>query len=274
MKAATSASFPGIDLPRPAVSLLLTVGPGTSELSLAHAVLRAEKPKSTVARWLSELVDASIILRWRRDEYIVPSRPTLALLLNESSPYWRSVLLHHDALTWLRFPHAFACIPIRRAMPFTLERASPVLNLDDPRVLALDASAFPDAFRASYRGREKRADDQFFPSSASNESQAIARKLPTIEAPLSLALFAASADARVVQASLAAAVKLDIDPRLVTDRASQFVVETPPLKRSYPNTLVLPRWLSRFHDAATASLAQRYLAEDAQPPTTPAGEDE
>lgn len=273
MPAATHASFPAIRLPRPALELLASLGPGFRDLSLAEAAEISGKPRSTIARWLGGLVDERVILRIRRDEYAVPSRPTLALLLNETSEYARSLLLHHEVLSTFRMPHAFACLPVRRVLPLSLVEAAPVLNLNDKRVLDLDAADYPNAFRAHYPGQERRMEELRFPTAASEEPDAIPRKFPSLSAETSLALFAAAVDARVVNAALAAAVKLGLDPEVVKRRASGFVVEEPPLKGSYPNTLVLPRWLSASHASATNALGREYVRRDARAPDHVAGED-
>lgn len=275
MKAATSASIPLLSLPRPAVEILGRFGPGVREISLQDAVDAAGRPRSTVARWLGELVDHRVILRTKRDEYAIPSAPALALILSEPSEYARSLVADHDVLSALRMPHAFACLPIRKALPFSLMEAAPVLNLEDRRVVDLDLGDFPNAFRAHYSAREKRSDELLFPTSASREPEAIPRKFPALRPELALSLFAASADPRVVNAALAACVKMGIDPNIVKERASSFVVESPPFKgRPYANTIVLPRWLSRFHASATGALGRAYLERDAQPPQDVAGEDE
>lgn len=273
MTAATFASFPALRLPRPALELLAGLGPGFRELSLADAAESSGKPRSTIARWLGELVAERVILRVRRDEYAVPSRPTLALLLSETSEYARSLLLHHEVLSTFRMPHAFACLPVRRVLPLSLVEAAPVLNLDDTRALKLDAAGYASAFRAHYAGRERRFEELRFPTVASEEPHAILRRFPSLSAETSLALFAAAVDARVVNAALAAAVKLGLDVEAVKQRASGFVVEAPPLKGSYPNTLVLPRWLSASHASATGALGREYVRRDAHAPDRVAGED-
>lgn len=273
MPAATFVSFPALRLPRPALELLAGLGPGARELSLAAVVDFAGKPRSTIARWLGDLVDEHVILRIRRDEYAVPSWPTLAILLNETSAYARSLLLHHEVLSMLRIPHAFACLPVRRVLPLSLVEAAPVLNLNDKRVLDLHAADYPNAFRANYASQERRIEELRYPTAASQESTAIPRKFPSLLAETSLALFAATVDARMVNASLAAAVKLGIDPEAIKRRASAFVVEEPPLKGSYPNTLVLPRWLAASHASATSALGRDHLRLDARAPRHVAGED-
>ncbi|MFA5862031.1 MAG: helix-turn-helix domain-containing protein [Candidatus Thermoplasmatota archaeon] len=273
MTAATLASFPSLRLPRPALELLAGLGPGFRELSVSEAAAISGKPRSTVARWLSELVEERVILRIRRDEYAVPSSPTQALLLNETSEYARSLLLHQEVLSAFRFPHAFACVSIRRAFPLSLVDAVPVLNLSDKRVLELTASEFPTAFRAHYTAQDRRFEELRFPTAAADQPEAIPRKFPVLSVEMSLALFAATADSRVVNAALAAAGKLGVDAGGVTKRAASFVIEKPPIKGSYPNTLVFPRWLSSFHTSATGALGREFVRRDAKPPSHVTGED-
>lgn len=273
MKAATLASFPALRIARPALELLASLGPGFRELSLAQAAELSGRPRSTIARWLADLVDERVILRIRRDEYAIPPRATQALLLNESSEYARSLLLHHEVLSNLRLPHAFACLPVRRVLPLSLVEAAPVLNLNDNRILDFDAADYPNAFRAHYAAPERRFEELRFPTAASQEPDAIPRKFPVLSAETSLALFAATADARVVNAALSAAMKLGIDAQVVKERAASYVVEAPPLKGAYPNTLVLPRWLSAFHASATSALGREFVGRKALPPRHEAGED-
>lgn len=256
------AAVPVLRVSRPALRLLDALGHVRRQVSFSEAAAIARQPRSSVARHLGELVEESLLLRLSRDLYATPEKPTRALLLVEPSDYARSVLLHADVLEGMGVRWALACLPVREAFPFELSRTVPVMRIDPHD--GPEASLLREAVQLKGRMGRLRRQLIRFPTDAASSPHAVPRSLPVLDTTLSLAIFAATADPRMVHASLAAARSLGIPTERVLDQAAAFALEEQLPRNPLPNTLVLPKWLAEAARSAKDLHARRYLDRQAR----------
>lgn len=242
--------IPALDLPRPALAALGSLGYGRPEVSFQDFQGAMGKPKSTVGRLLRELTSQSLILRIKYDTYAIPRRGTVERLLLEPSSYVRSLLVHVDAFTLRKEPRwALACVPIRKAFSVEIDRAIPVLPPDE-RLTDRTGRPYPDVLwhdfprpkvqkvpLAAVTGREKDRLDGL-------------QALPTLAPEVCLALLMSTLDPRIVEATKDAAHLLGLPLSLVVSTAKGLQPERPPLQTIHPNTIVFPEWLARFWETA------------------------
>lgn len=268
-----NVAVPYLDCSRPALEMLERIGFGQAHFGFEKAAVVAGKPRPTVVRYLNELVDASLILRVRRDWYATPPRATYSLLLAEPNAYFRSVLLHHEATPRSFDRPVFACLGVREVLDFELPKAIPVFRIDhdtlsgNPDFPSLaEAGVFTDALRFNFQDRDVGSHVARFPSNEQDEKAAISKKFRALKPEASLALLAATADPRLLGSVTAAAQALDVSTDVVLDRARKLHPQQLPLQQFHPNSVVFPRWLENFAETARALHAQHAIRDAADKP--------
>lgn len=238
---------PNLSVSRPALALLQKLASPPFRYSFQTIAGLHPVPRTTVVRHLGELVDAQLLYRHRRDDYIVPRQGTLALLLFEPDAYTRSLLLHDDALGALGAPRwAFACIPVRRYLDFDIPYAIPVVPLpgdEHPR-------PSPTILWYDYDPKAAGMQSIRLPTPAAEQEDAIERALPVMPQDTALALLASTGDSRLVKAVKKAAKTLDIPLTKIAEQTKAFAVRTTRDEANYPNTVILPAWLERIAETA------------------------
>lgn len=247
--------LPALDVARPALALVEQVGYGQTGLSFNELQRTADKPRTTVTRYLQQLTDARIILRIRHDEYAIPTRATFGRLLVEPDAYARSVLLHADILdAHEATPWAFACLPIRGVYDVEIDRAIPVLLPDGRLQDGSGAPPYPDALWYAFDPHD--IDRRPY---APHDAPGPRGDVPTLPARTALALLTASLDPRHVRAARNAARRLGLPYEPIVRQAKGLAPTRTPLKALRPNTVVFPRWLETFWETAKTQHAQHAL---------------
>lgn len=243
---------------RPALQLLEGLGFGRSQLSFENIERTASRPKATVARYIHELEASALLARLRRDAYATPWKTTALLIMHDSSPYYRSLLLWNDILPMAgHHRYAFACLPVQRFLDFEFPRAVPVAPLGGD--LTKPAVRSSEIMRYSYSPKQVGAAELLFPRDASEESGAMVRSFPVLDPATALALFAATSDPRIVIAVRKAASRLGLRTQDVFDQALELRPERPPLPVLRQNTVVYPPWIEKFVASAHAAHAHEYV---------------
>lgn len=260
-------SIPALDLPRPALAMIESLGYARPEVSFQDFQDAIGKPKSTVSRLLRELTNQSLILRVKYDLYAIPRRSTVERLLLEPIPYVRSLLVHADVFGLRKEPRwAVACVPIRRFLTVEIDRAIPVLPPDD-RLIDRTGRPYPDVLWYNFpRQKLQKAPLAEITGRAQDRLDGLTA-LPTLAPELGLALLMSTLDPRFVEATKEAASLLGIPLQLVVRHAKGLQPEVPPLKTIHPNTIVFPEWLERFwetsrHQRSRGIFDQLLAAED------------
>lgn len=249
-----ATELPVLEVSRPSLRLVDAVGYGEPSVPFQRFQATADRPRTTVTRYLKQLTEYRLILRVRHGEYAIPKRSTFSRLLLEPNRYRRSVVLYADVLeTRGEAPWAFACLPIRSTYPMEIDRAIPVLHPDDRLKDPSRSRPYPEVLWYTFDpdrigSFELEADD----------GQAAA-ELPVLPAELSLALFMASLDPRYLQAAEEAAQRLELPLEAIARTAKQLAPASPPLEAIRPNTVVFPDWLERFWETAKAQHARHAL---------------
>lgn len=249
------AGPPLVEVSRPALSLVDTLGYQKRSVSFEAFQRAARRPRTTVTRYLKQLTDAWLILRVRQGEYAIPERSTFGQLLLEPSSYRRSLLLYRDILHQRgEGPLAVACLPIRDIFQMEIDRVIPVLPPDDR--LKDPARAPPYAEVLWYPFQAERVAETDL-----SERWAVDRlgTVPTLEPEISLALLTATLDPRYMTACKAAAERLGLAFPSVVKLAKHLSPQAPPLDAIRPNTVVFPGWLRGFWETAKTQHARHAL---------------
>jgi hypothetical protein len=250
------ADLPLLAVSRPALALVDQVGYDEPSVSTGTFQKIAEKPRTTVTRYLKQLTQTRLILRVRQREYAIPSRSTFSRLLLEPSRYRRSVLLYADVLEQRgEVPWAFACLPIRSSYPMDIDQAIPVLHSDERLKDTSRSRPYPEALWYTFDSEETHA----YSLEADEPGSAI--EMPVLPAELSLALSMASLDPRHMQAARDAAQKLEPPLEEIAPMAKQLAPARPPLEAIRPNTVVFPQWLEDLWETAKTQHARHALDE-------------
>ncbi len=251
-----SPTLPVLEVSRPALTLIDEVGYGEPSVSFERFQKIAERPRTTVTRYLKQLTENWLILRIRQGEYAIPHRTRFGRLLVESSPYRRSLLLYADVLESRdENPWAFACLPIRSSYPMAIDRAIPVLVPDGRLKDASRSRPYAEALWYTFdQDRTEVADME-----TGREDTPI--EVPTLSPDLSLALLMASLGPRYMQAAREAAERLDLPLEPIAQKAKRLSPQSPPLKAIRPNTVVFPEWLEDFWETAKSQHARHAFDE-------------
>lgn len=249
-----AADPPLLEVPRPALAVVDEIGYGEASLSFGRFQEAAERPRTTVTRYLKHLTESWLVLRVRQGEYAIPRRSTFSRLLLEPSRYRRSVILYTDILDQRdERPHAFACLPIRSVYPMEIDRAIPVLGPDDR---LKDTSRSPPYAEALWHTIDP---DSLQTCTLEAGGEEATVELPCLTPERSLALLMASLDPRYMDAAEQAATRLDLDVGQIAKQAKRLSPTSPPLDTIRPNTVVFPRWLESFWETAKTQHANRAL---------------
>lgn len=250
------ADLPLLEVSRPALALVDAVGYDEPSVSTETLQETADRPRTTVTRYLNQLTEARLILRVRKGEYAIPRRSTFSRLLLEPSRYTRSVLLYADVLEQRQeAPWAFACLPIRRAYPMDIDRAIPVLHPDERLEDSSRSRPYPEALWYAFDPGQTES----HPMETSGEESLV--DVPVLPQGASLALLTASLDPRYMQAARDAADKLDLPLDEIASNAKHLAPASPPLETIRPNTVVFPEWLEEFWETAKTQHARHALDE-------------
>lgn len=267
-------AWPIFECSTPALDLYEKLKSGRVGATAEYARRIAGKPRRTVDRYLKELVEARLVLRLRRNFYVIPRSFTKALLLGESSSYHRNLLLYQDSLddilgsvnSW-----AFACLAVRDVLDFEIPKALPVFKLNHDVLERYKEQGFfvGGAFHYNFDDAEDIEHRTVtFPSNAEELDndhehglQPIRLQIPIVKPALALAMFASTSDPRIVNAVKKAAEHLGLSKGDVMNRAKRFHSEEAPLRTLYPNTLVLPDWLADFSGTARKMHSAEYLEQ-------------
>ena len=249
---------PYLACPRPALELLQAVREAPDAFGFAWASERTRLPRTTLTRHLGDLVEHGLLARLRRDVYAAPAPATLALLLVEPDAYARSLLLHDDVLARRsEGPWAFACLPVRRALPVEIPTVVPVLRLQEAaREEGLRSPLF---LYHDFDAAEVERAPRRFPTDAADAPAAVERTFPVLSARTCLALLATTGDPRMLEAVAAAGRKLGVPPAEVARAAKRLHLARGAAGADFPNTVVLPRWLQAMAETAQALQARKAL---------------
>lgn len=249
-----ASKLPVLEVSRPALALVDKVGYGESSVSFDRFREIADRPRTTVTRYLKQLTESWLILRVRQGEYAIPQRTRFGRLLVESNPYRRSALLYGDILESRdESPWAFACVPIRSSYPMEIDRAIPVLVPDER--LKDSSRSRPYAEAIWYAFDPERTEMAEIETEAGDS----AIEVPVLSPELSLAILMASLDPRYMQAAGEAADRLGIPLESIAQQAKHLSPQSPPLKAIRPNTVVFPEWLEAFWETAKSQHARHAL---------------
>lgn len=249
----TQAALPLLDVSRPALALVHEIGYGEPSIPFETFHDTAERPRTTVTRYLNQLTTHRLVLRPQQGEYAIPKRATFSRLLTEPNPYHRSLLLYDDILdTRDEDPWAFACLPIRSALPMDIDRAIPVLHPDE-RVK--DATRSRPYDEALWYGFDP---DDIQPLETHHDEPI---NVPTLPPSLSLAFLLSSLDPRYMQASKEAAQRLNLPFEPIARKAKHLSPHHAPLNAIRPNTVVFPKWLENYWETAKTQHASHALDE-------------
>ena len=246
---------PYLACPHKALTLIPALLDGPDAFGFSWAAHRSGLTRTTLTRQLGELVDHGLLARLRRDVYAAPRRATLALLLVEPDAYARSLLLHADVLARRsEGPWAFACLPVRRALPLEIPTVVPVLRLREAD--REDGLRSPLFLYHDFDPEEVESATRRFPTDAAEEPGAVERAFPVLSAKTCLALLATTGDPRMLEAVGRAAKALHVPPAKVADAARRLHPTRSVAGATFPNTVILPRWLEDMAESARALQAR------------------
>lgn len=253
--------LPLLEVSRPALALVDAVGYDEPSISTEKLQQTADRPRTTVTRYLKQLTEAQLILRVRKGEYAIPGRSTFSQVLLDRSRYRRSVLLYADVLEQRgETPCAFACLPIRHAYPMDIDRAIPVLHPDERLKEPSRSRPYPEALWYAFDPDRVEQDHM------QTDDGETRTEIPVLPSELSLALLMSSLDPRYMQAARDAARKLDLPAEAIASSAKHLAPASPPLNAVRPNTVVFPEWLEEFWETAKTQHARHalddFLADD------------
>lgn len=259
---------------RPALELLSSLPAGKAYLDYAGLAGYSRLSRASNLRLANELVEAHLIARIRRDWYATATKSAQLLLLTEPNAYYRSLLLDDDvfATTGMK-AWAFACVGIRRALPFEIPRAIPVLRFDALPTVGPEEPArrpgprptlYPEAMRFDFGPKDLTRENVAFPSTTETKEETIeSRPVPCIRPATALAMLAATADPRIVPAVGEAAPRLQLSFDAVMAEARRLQPRNAHAKAKRHNAIVFPRWLQPVSGTAREVHAQKYMREAA-----------
>lgn len=211
---------------------------------------------SRVTRHLQELLNLSLIIREAHGRYQVPTSAARRLLIIESSPYHRELILLNDVYRARR--RAFACARIRDAFRMELPHPVVVLPLDNDVTHDDPGLGLPTVARMNLPEGVKDIELRF----PGDEQMTPARlTVPVLPPAWSLAVFAVTGDADLIAAAREAAPELGVPFTEVSRIARTLRVELGTVSRTYPNLLIHAEWLRPRIEAGRSVLAKRSLSE-------------
>lgn len=227
----------------------------------------ADAPPSTATRLLERLASASLVVKARRDEYLIPDPARRVLIMSEPSPYIRSVLAWKGVERRLgKGALAFACLPVRAALGVAIPEALPVLPLPGPSEGNLGEGRFPQITRMEVRGGRTKLLSLRSPSSAPPGSEAFEVQVRGLMPGEALALLAATADPRILRELPAACQRLRIPQASVIERAGELSIALSPTRGLRSNSVILGTWLRAFATTGRAVQAKAAIDRLASPP--------